>query len=533
MKHTKFIALFTTIIFSLIILTSCSTSQISYTAEISAPEKTDVPIFGTWVVEKYILPSDFSESNIKVDTQIGNKLIFDVDKALINENIYYDLNYKIKSISTEDYFLNNFKINPSTLNIKNSTVNVITLSSDDSFLDNYVLLEDDLLVTSKNEIFYFLKRVNSSEESDGMALIPEKVEILEKDDTNGTTENKDHVNASSNDKTENVYSDIIESGILLCLKSYVPKDYTIPYQLTDSITEPSYRTLWINFNGKNASQVNEVPFILLPRKTGFWRIDTDRVVEKKYVKDYMYAYPLQSQIEKTKDTDSIPKNTEFNDLIDINFIGNDYLSLNLNGAGFYEGAAHSYSYQLMRVVPIDTISGINETPIPITEILGSPGELALKDGAVSFLNSADEATKKSLETSPEYLSFGVARDVGKWILEGRLNYADEASRGNYADFTIPTIPPKELVAHDNLYPSWNIIKEKVPEAIDAYSSPLENFIIILTSKNILAYSVEKGVIASEPLVEIPLLQGETPIMSQWATGNYVNSWTKTVNTKEK
>ncbi|GAA0178011.1 lipoprotein [Clostridium sediminicola] len=533
MKHFKFITLFTTIIFSLIILTSCSTSKISYTAEISAPEKTNVPIFGTWIVEKYILPTGFSDSNIKVDTQIGNKFIFDADKAVVNENIYYNLDYKIKSISTEDYFLNNFKTNPSTLNINDSTINVITLSSDDSFLDNYVLLEDESLVTSKNGIFYFLKRIDSSEESDNIDLIPKEGEIQEKDEVNDKTEMHSDDNSSVNEKSENIYSDIIESGMLLCLKSYKPKDYNIPYSLTDSVTEPSYRTLWISYNGKYVCEVNEVPYILLPRKTGFWRIDTDRIVEKKYVKDYLYAYPIQSQVSKSKDDDIIPENAEFNDLIDINFIGNDYLSLNMNSAIFFKESDQSYSYQLMRVVPIDTINGINITPIPITEILGEPGKQALKDGAISFLNSADEETKKSLETTPEYLSFGVVRDVGKWIIKGRLNYVNEASRGNYADFTIPIIPSKDLVAHDNLYPSWNLIKEKVPEAVDAYSSPLENFIIVLTSKNILTYSVENGVIASEPLIDFPLQKDEIPIMSQWATGNYVNSWTKAATTKEK
>lgn len=533
MIHKNFLALFTTIILLLTILTSCGISKISYTAEISAPEKNEVPLFGTWTIEKYVKLDNFSDSDEEIGNLLGKKLVFSNDMAEINENAYYNLDYKIKTVSTEDYFLNNFKLSPSSLNIYNDSISVITLSSDNNFLSNYVLLAEGSIVTSMNGIFYYLTKVDSYDEIENSTAILQDEEIAVEEDTEKIVETGSANKIEDTENKDDAYSKIVNSGILLCLKSYVDKDYDIPYSLYDRAFEPSYRTLWISFNGKHLSKVAELPHILFPRKSGFWKIDTDRVVENKYIKDYLYAYPLQSSIDKVENDESIPENTEFNDLIDINFIGTDYLSLNLNGAGFYEGAAHSYSYQLMRVVPIDTIYGTNETPIPITKILGETGEQSLKEGAVAFLNSVDDQTKKSLESNPESLSFGVTRDTGKWTLLGRLNYADESSRGNFADFTIPAIPPKELVAHDNLYPSWSNIKENVPDAVDAFSSPLENFIIVLTQKHILAYSVENGMMAPTPLTEISLIEGEIPIMAQWATGNYVNSWNETVTTEEK
>ena len=39
--------------------------------------------------------------------------------------------------------------------------------------------------------------------------------------------------------------------------------------------------------------------------------------------------------------------------------------------------------------------------------------------------------------------------------------------------------------------------------------------------------------APTPLTQIPLKEDEVPIMAQWSTGNYVDSWNDTVTTKEK
>jgi hypothetical protein len=531
-KHKKKISLVPMIVLSVILLTltSCSTSKISYTAEISPPEKNNISLYGTWVVEHTLDPLNFTDSKNNTPSLVGTSLSFKKDKAEINSSEYYNLNYKIKSVSTEDYFINTYKVNPKTIDINNNSIKVITLSRENIFLNNFAFINEDSIITSFNDVLYYLKRVsNSVTPEPSNSKVTEFIESISPTMTSSLVDTQ----TESSEEKASTENNLTQSGMLLCLKSYKKNDYKIPCSLTDDSLEPTYRTLWISFNGYYMNPIEEIPTILLPRKTGFWQIDVNRVVDVNYVKDYIYAYPINSKISERKNITDLTSYSEFNHLIDINFIGNDYLSLNYSGAGLDDTSSESYNYQLMRMVSIDTLYSHNETYISIKKILGDSSYTALQEGAIAFSTWADDKTKESLESTVDELSFGVYREKAQWILKGRLNTVDKATKGNYADFSIPMVPSKELVSFDTLYPSWLSIKEKVPDAIDAYSSPLENFIIILTSKKILLYSMENGVLCTSPLVEFDMKEGEVPVMSQWATGNYVDSWSETFNSLKK
>jgi hypothetical protein len=530
LKHKKYIVLLPMIVLLLIALTSCSTSKISYTAEISPPEKNTVSLYGTWIVEKTLVPLNFIDLKNNSSSLIGTSLSFTKDKAEINSSEYYNLNYKIKSVSAEDYFINNYKLNPKTIAINSTSINVITLSSENIFLNNFAFINEDSIVTSFNDVLYYLKRVSSTVLTENSnSKVSEFIESISPTMTSSLADTQSEIF----EKKASIENNSTQSGILLCMKSYEEKDYKIPYSLTDNVSEPTYRTLWISFNGYYMNPIEQIPSILLPRKTGFWELAITRIVNTNYVKDYISTYPINSKVSNKNKIPDLTSDVQFNHLIDINFIGNDYLSLNYTGAGFDKGTSESYNYQLMRMVSIDTLFSHNETSISIKKILGESGYTALQEGAIAFLTSVDDKTKNSLESTVDELSFGVYREKAQWLLKGRLNIVDKAAKGNYADFSIPMVPSKELVSFDTLYPSWLSIKEKVPDAVDAYSSPIENFIVILTSKKILLYSMDKGILSNSPLSSFDIKEGEIPVMSQWATGNYVDSWSETISSLKK
>ncbi|GAA0181837.1 hypothetical protein SH2C18_43110 [Clostridium sediminicola] len=87
--------------------------------------------------------------------------------------------------------------------------------------------------------------------------------------------------------------------------------------------------------------------------------------------------------------------------------------------------------------------------------------------------------------------------------------------------------PESIKNHEKLSLSWGNIKSYYPSVRDAVSSPSGNMLVILTDKKMLIFSGEDYDLNS-PNYEITIDLKEKIIMNQWATGNYVKEWTKTI-----
>ena len=92
------------------------------------------------------------------------------------------------------------------------------------------------------------------------------------------------------------------------------------------------------------------------------------------------------------------------------------------------------------------------------------------------------------------------------------------------DFQIKNTPPKELIQYDELVIPWNIIKSKIPEAIDAFTSPNEDIVIIITSNEILIYPIVENDILLNELGRIKLNNQDSIIMAEWGLGQYTSLW---------
>lgn len=521
MKQIKYIFLMCMSLLALN-LVGCSKKDISNAAKILPPKNHSMPLDGVWVTDKYYTGTSSAMDDKEIKDKIGKIVSFSKDKVVLYKDSCKSPKYKIKTVDTHNYFIGNYSVNPESINIYNDKVQIITISSNENFFASFVILAEDKIMTYSNGVFFHMTKnsqltsadtnlnnvLNSGENTDDKT---EKHSKIIKDDTKFLSN-----------------SEILEqfnSGILLGLKSYKPVSYKLPYSFSeDPVKEPVYRTLWINFNGDSVVSVNELPFILAPRQNGFWKINTNREVNKTYVKDYIFAYPLEKVVDLKPANTAIPKNEKFHSLVDILFVGSDYISLELSGGGYKKGSEHPYKYDLLQVQPLDTLEMKTTSSISIGKIMGDQGIKALKQGAATYLNLLNYEEKQKLESVPRYDNFGLVRENGKWILKGRLNYCSQAYKDSYGDFNIPIIASKELVTYDSLYPTWNVIKQRVPEAIDAYSPPNKNFIMVMTKSEILIYDIINEELSKKPLKTISLNDKETVVMSHWATGKYAKTW---------
>ncbi|OGO81877.1 MAG: hypothetical protein A2Y21_09755 [Clostridiales bacterium GWC2_40_7] len=148
------------------------------------------------------------------------------------------------------------------------------------------------------------------------------------------------------------------------------------------------------------------------------------------------------------------------------------------------------------------------------------------EGALSGMlaSSNNNSISKIIEEDQEQ-NFALFRKTGHWFFKGRVSL-EPGEPMDFVDFNINHIPPADMVAYDILHIPWTNIKDRVPLAIDAYTSPNRDLAIILTRNTVLLYAMENGERAQEPLNKLDIPEGSMVIMAEWATADYVEYWEK-------
>lgn len=303
--------------------------------------------------------------------------------------------------------------------------------------------------------------------------------------------------------------DALRSGVLLGIKSY-------DYDDINQVDNWTYKTIWIRTNNRNLSSIYEMDDLLVPRKKGFWMVNVERNINDNNINDEIKAVEKRKYLEEYFDDIKLFSfeyglemdlaSIEPSRIKNILYVGNDYISVEENELFNDKKALKTY--------PIDYLD--NGKAIKISDILGDEGLKTFVEGAQAIMKSD---TTMFLDEE----SFGLFRRNGYWIMKGRINYQIDGEE-MYKDFNIKSIPPKELVNYDELIIPWNKIKSKIPEAIDAFTSPNEDIIIVVTRNNLQIYAIENSEISSKELGRVRLNSSDSIIMAEWSLGRYTGLW---------
>lgn len=495
----------------------CSKKSIENSAKITPPENYDIAICGDWIIQKSYV-NNYSIDDKNINNKIGKIVSINKDKVQLINKTCVGPSFKIKTVDSTSYLVSNYGISPSSLEINQSDIQVITITNKDIYFASFIKLNNNLMIATLDNNFFLLSRKTA--DSKNVLKNQYKTAIDEKNNIHDKI-----INANKSLSTYDIGNQL-NYGLLLGLKSYNINSNKISYgNQSKLIKEPVYRTIWISLGNNSIKNTSELPYLLLARKNGFWNVKTQKSINNGLIRYKTLSYPIPKNLASDSSRSDIIGTGQAYTLEDILFIADDYVSLELNSGGISKGQSHEE--KALRVRPIDTLNGTDYS-ISLSKLMGEHGVKALKQGAAAYINSLDFKEREKLNYIPDENNFGVIRKNGKWVLRGRLNYSSEAFRGSFSDFDIPIIPPKELVQYDSLYPNWNIIKEKIPDAIDAYSSPDRNFLVILTKYKLLVYNMIDNKISDKPLKVLNLKNNETVVMSQWATGDYVKSWDEQV-----
>lgn len=500
-----------------LMLSACSSPSTDSSEKIVSPQNQLMPVEGTWEVSEVLMTTSSNEGEDK-EEWLGQKVQFSDTYMSLGESILENPQYQMKRVNGEEYLLFNSKTLPSNFVFPNKDVEVITVIDQDKFFCEVLIIkENELVLKMQSNTFYLTKL---SEEVDQY--------ISNKSDD----ENNQEINIQMDKESP------IHTGVLIGLRSENKSSNN------DSENEYNYRTLWISSKNNEINPVLEIENIFFPRRSGFWKIEMKKATQDSRSEQYISANNVLMEDNKAEiqlkarmmRNEEIPTNNEdvapeldFSKWGEktgeikrkINYVGNDYISVETIGKGEYIVGSENWESSKLQILPIDGLP--NGRGVKISDILDETGVISLKSAWEKAINYLEIDNSNILYREELLENFGMDRKLGHWFLEGRINYIKE-KEFNTADYSISLIPPPKVVVYDTLFVPWTNIKDRVPRALDAYTSPNKDIAIVLTKRELLIYDIYGNDLGRYPREKLKLKEGETIIMAEWATGQYVDRW---------
>lgn len=482
MRLIKWICIFLSLI---ITCTGCVAVKEDSGFLIVPPENTYISIQGTWEVVEVLSQSSTDEEKLH---WIGNKVIFSKEYAIVAGYFIEDVGYQGKRVNTDEYLLYHYKNFPKDYPLSEEKIEIITITDKEVFFCEALKAEEEKLLLKIYGDTLVLEKVSDE--------INEKmVEDLRKE---GLQKEKVEGKGSTDDKA---------TGVLLGLRQ-----------------DQSYRTLWIALENEDFHPILETEGIFFPRKNGFWKMETKEVIREGGTEILLDAHNISVIREEVTEVSNeeihylpqIPKNIYRT----IHFISNDYVAIEEKIYENYQGKSILRGENL-HVLAIDSLPRIKK--VSIVDLLGEMGVEAIKSGRKEILREIGSNVLPEIEGI--YENYGLERRLGHWFLKGRLSYFDR-NKLITRDYNIHLIPPSKLVFYDELWLPWTTVKDRIPTAIDLYTSPNKALALVITQKEIMVFPIHGEEIAKEPLERIVLKEEEKVVMAEWAIGHYVENWKK-------
>lgn len=469
----------------LFVLTSCDVGEFQSSQVIEAPHNNEPPLRGKWTVTKFI-DGPYKRGDSETFEDISDiEALFGKEAVIVGKDYSLNPSYKKRKVDINDYLFYNYKIDIDYLGIASEEIHILTVTGDDGYFNEFIKYDNEKMISFHDEKFFFFER---------------QVDTVSEEEIKRYIEIEKSVDISS--KVESVYT--LNSGLLLGIKTRYNDEKT-------DLENWKYNTIWIRTNNREISNIYKIEGILLPRKRGFWYVDSKRQKVNENIRDVIFANQKGKFKEENMDTSLSPiedffsKNTsgEYLSLLThILYVGNDYVSV--------EEINPATNRKKLRVYPIDYLEE------------GNPTMISNLINVEDFYESA-RVNLKLEDNNLDEKNFGIDRKNAHWMLKGRLNYTDN-QKELYKDFNIKSIPPKEIVQYDELIVSWSLIKSRFPQAVNAFTSPNEDIILIVTREDIEIYPLRDGDILPDKLGNIELDANQKIVMAEWGIGKYSNLW---------
>ncbi|NLY09332.1 MAG: hypothetical protein GXZ11_05475 [Tissierellia bacterium] len=282
------------------------------------------------------------------------------------------------------------------------------------------------------------------------------------------------------------------------------------YEGADKLVSASYKSLYIPIKNGIPLSVLELDDLLLPRKNGFWKIN---VASSTYDNgDTIIRFGPLNENNNSSNSDNLEtemSQTKWNSVImkngEIIFLGNDFISATERDEDGYE---------IVGIYPLDNLAAKQRTQL--SDLVA--------DGKVKFLQAENIALPDSIAPLGEDENITLYRDKGFWNIFGKRVIMLGDGQSQVYDFPINIAVPRDMVKYDRSILPWSEIKLILPQTIDAFFSPNQDILIILTKEGLEIYSTHNRKINKEPLAMIPISNRAEIVMAEWAIDSSVERW---------
>jgi hypothetical protein len=489
---------------ALTIFSGCSTSTMDIDDRIDQPTNLTMPMTGKWVIENCLKSVNEEESAQTGNKPIGETIIFSVDKFAYSDNYYSNVSYKIKRVNVAEYFLHKNTGIPEKFNFVDNEAFVLMVYSDDNFIMEFIGDSDGKVAVLIDDRCYCMKKI--SDDAPDVQNLPE-----------GTVQH-------TADEQTGLANRTVQSGLLFGVR--------IPVATDDGLGDYKYGTYWISAIDCVPSPVLYAEDIYLPRMDGFWKVKVEKRLGAEGTEDNLVAT-------RVTNTESRLIKNDFLNLTDrletklrksIIYIGNDYVCVentiydtqgNYTDTKAEKEQATARAEKTLRTLPIDNMASVDG--ITISDLAGENGRMAMENAISDLLKNSAHNMIVDIDKESQSKNFALYRKTGHWFFKGRIDI-DRQGQLPHMDFNLNLIPPSNMVAYDVLQIPWKEVKDKLPHAIDIYTSPNKDMAVVVTDSEMIIYAIENNKLANEPLAKYSLPKGCSIIMAEWATEDYVPSW---------
>ena len=302
-----------------------------------------------------------------------------------------------------------------------------------------------------------------------------------------------------------------------------------------------FRTLWLA-PGNGAFAATEVAHLIVPRRTGFWRLGVAEACSQGqwemqepgwalFLTEYLFAVPVD--LEPVVEVDSTqqpagacrrePVVCEDRREARVEFVWPDYVSL--DNRAVYECGVHPDAEVRYAVRSLDAVA---ERGLPLGDVLG----LAATDAYVRAYRWAQQQHLAMWEDTgscevfdPDERNWRVVRDSARWRVRGWGDTHRLCGVG--FDVPVEVALPAAIVGGsggERGLPAS--LTRRVPDLVDAFWSPASELALGVTAGELLLLSRPLATEGTAPLLRVPLGPREAVVLVEWATGSQVDRWTR-------
>lgn len=443
----------------LIVLQLSGCNDFTDSQKLKAPKNYNIPIKGTYK----LLQKDDKDKFIE-----NLRFSFKEDEFSDNNDVYKNIKYKVRIVDMAEYLLYGYRIE-NTIN-KGKEVQVVSVISNERFLYDFIKVDDENIMLISNGVIHRMVKVKD-----------------------------DYVELPSWKRS---FSSIIGSS----RPKYVQGETALYLGLREKNGDRYiYKTFYIGALNGEVKDIYSTNNIFLPRKNGFWRVNLDDNLQIKVEN----VTKQQATVENKIDDSMVQSKIMADKTMKVDYVGNDYMCVEEN-KGFGD---------VLKVVPVD--NPMQEKGVTISDLLGEKYVQIYDEVRDEVLRDIKEKGQE-INQEIKYQNIGILRKNGRFLIKGRINYQTTKTTA-YTDFNTGFIPPLKMVAFDQLTIPMNEIKNAIPQAIDAYTSPSGDIAIAILPKSIEIYKIKESKLV-EKQAEIKINKEDKVIMVEWATGAYSSIW---------